>query len=78
MNMKLMEGGIAPAHRELNCVVEFGDALVTARQQAPPGHRANANTVHLHGDMVGQTISFCRLPGSSGDRPRKAMVYPTK
>jgi hypothetical protein len=36
--------------------------------------RPRINTVHLQGDMVGQTISFCRLPGSRGDRPRKAMV----
>jgi len=36
------------------------------------------NTVHLQGNMVGQTISFCRLPGPGRDRPRKAKVCPTK
>jgi len=49
---------------------------------APPGFehaafaspRAKFNTVHLQGNMVGQTISLCRLPGSGRDRPRRAMV----
>jgi predicted DNA binding CopG/RHH family protein len=40
--------------------------------------RFKLNTVHLQGDMVGQTIGLCRLPGSRGDRPRKARVCPTK
>jgi hypothetical protein len=35
---------------------------------------ANRNTVQLQGNMVGQTITLCRLPGSGRDRPRKAMV----
>jgi galactose-1-phosphate uridylyltransferase (family 1) len=32
----------------------------------------------LQKPVVGQTIGFRRLPGSSDDRPRRAMVCPTK
>ena len=42
VNVKPMEVGIAPAHSDLNDVMEVGNALVTAQQQPPPDHRANA------------------------------------
>ena len=42
MNMKPMEVRIAPAHRDLNGVMEIGNAVVTPQQQATPDHRAYA------------------------------------
>src|ERR1035437_7854281 len=63
MNMKLMEVGIAPAHGDLNRVVEISDAVVTAQQQAPPHHRANDaqhhfELVHTNQLRAGHRSSF--------------------
>jgi hypothetical protein len=60
-------------------VAPGGSSKVPQSGRRGPGRAPlRPNTVHLQGNMVGQTISLCRLPGSGRDRPRKAMVCPTK
>jgi hypothetical protein len=42
VNMKPVQMGIASAHRDLNGVVEIGNAVITAELQATPDHRTDA------------------------------------
>lgn len=66
VNVKPMKVGIAPAEADLNGVMEIGDALVTAQQEAPPDHRANTTQHHfqlVHANQLraGHKSSF--IPG---------------
>lgn len=51
MNVEAMEVRIAPAHSDLNGVVEISDSLIAAQQNAAPDHRAHAPQNHL--ELVG-------------------------
>ena len=57
---------------DLGSGADVGVRPTTKRR--PTATQVSGNTVYLQGNMVGQTITLCRLPGSGRDRPRNAMV----
>ena len=55
VHVKPMEVGIAPAHGDWDGARGVGNALVTAKRQTPPDHRANAAQHHfelVHPDQL--------------------------
>jgi len=42
LDAELVEVGICPAHRDLEDMVQIGDAMVITDQQTPPDHRTDA------------------------------------
>ncbi len=47
MNMELIQVSIAPAHRDLNRVVQISHGAVATDEEAPPDPRANPTEPHL-------------------------------
>src|ERR1035438_6698105 len=47
VNVEAIEVRIAPAHGDLNGVMEISDSLIAAQQNAAPNHRAHAPQNHL-------------------------------
>src|SRR6202043_393971 len=47
VNVEAIEVRIAPAHGDLDSVMEIGDRLIAAQQNAAPDHRAYATQNHL-------------------------------
>ena len=70
MNMEAIEMRIAPAHGDLNGVMEIGDRLIAAQQNAAPDHRAHAPQNHL--ELVDANLTRIRpseihcIPGPLG------------
>jgi hypothetical protein len=56
LDTELVEMGVGPPHGDLEDVVQIGNGTVTADEQAPPDHRADAQEDHfevVHSEING-------------------------